>query len=372
MAGWKRALSIVVTALVVGFVGLEINLRIFGGPIQIFNPLNGFHDGDDVLGWRGKKSISRRFHTPEFDVLVRHDTDGFRRPEPPRPTEATQRLLILGDSLAWGWGVEQGQVFSDIMQRALAPDVAVYNRAVNAFSTGQEYLLLRQELAVRDYDQVLLIVSRTDIGDNADDKKHRPAFDLVDGELRTRNQPPPGVLKNPVERFIDDHSYAVNFISWQLAALKRWWQTRQRPRAVTPDPDPVPAAARVQDSPRAGGEPSGARAMPGYGVTERLLREIAATCRSRGVSLHLAYATTYLHRRNHPVEVGFRDLVADIASREGATFIDLNETLEPMYGQGMKPLIPRDGHWSPVGHRAVAEVLLKSGVLRCPGRGNLG
>lgn len=360
MTGRARALSIVVTALVVGFVGLEINLRVFGGPIQIFNPLNGFHDGDPVLGWRGKKDIARRFHTPEFDVLVRHDADGFRAPEPPRPEGASANLLVLGDSLAWGWGVEQGEVFTDHLQRALAPDVAVYNRAVNAFSTGQEYLLLQQELDERDYAGVLLIVSRTDIGDNADDKKHRPAFDLTRGELTTRNQPPPGALKNPVEHFIDDHSYAVNFISWQLAALKRWKQTFEKPREEiprhVPEPHEVPAPPVNDESP-------GARTMPGYGVSARLLTEIVRTCRERGVPLHLAYATTYLQQRHTPVDAGFRDLVAEIAERENTSFVDLNDTLEELYADGVPALIPRDGHWSAAGHQAVADVFLASGVL---------
>lgn len=368
MTGWKRFLSILATALVVGFVGLEVNLRLFGGPIQIFNPLNGFHDGDPVLGWRGKRNIRRRFHTPEFDVLVEHDEEGFRRSAVPRPADPERRLLILGDSLGWGWGVAQGEVFSDHLQRELAPDVAVYNRSVNAYSTGQELLLLRQELAGRDYDDVLLIVSRTDIGDNADDKKHRPAFDLVDGELVTRNQPPPGALKNPLERLIDDHSYAANFLSWQAAAFKRWWQSRQTPRPEIPEPDPTLEHERVAEPPPGRDGPRGARAMPGYPVTERLLLEIAETCREHGAALHLTYATTYLHLRHDPVEVGFRDLVAEVADRTGASFLDLNDTLEELYARDTNALIPRDGHWSAAGHRAVAEVLLRSGSLGSSGR----
>ncbi len=358
MAVLKRVLATILLTLVVGVLGLEINLRLFGGPIQIFNPLNGFHDGDPVLGWRGKKNIERRFHTPEFDVLVRHDEEGFRRPAPPRPPQARRNLLILGDSLGWGWGVAQGEVFSDLLQEALAPQVAVYNRSVNAYSTGQEYLLLEQELAQRSYDDVLLIVSRTDIGDNADDKKHRPAFDLIDGALVPRNQPPPGALKNPIERFIDEHSRASHFLSWQAAALKRWWQTRRTPRAERPDPEPDLPHERIA-LPAPGGEESpGARGMPGYGVTERLLVEIARACRAHGATLHLAYATTYLHLRHGPVEAGFRDLVRDVAEREGATFVDLNDALDASYGRGVPSLIPRDGHWNAAGHRLVAETLL--------------
>ena len=367
MASWKRALSIFATAIVVGFIGLELNLRLLGGPIEIFNPLNGFHDGDPVLGWRGKQEIKRRFHTPEFDVVVEHDEEGFRRPAVPRPNDPERRLLILGDSLGWGWGVAQGALFSDDLQRALAPRVAVYNRSVNGYSTGQELLLLRRELAKRDYDDVLVIVTRTDIGDNADDKKHRPAFDLVDGRLVTRNQPPPGSLKGPIERFIDDHSYALNFISWQAAAWKRWWQRRDAPRPEPAETEPTREPGPVTPPRVAPEAPNAARAMPGYAVTQRLLLEIAETCRDNGVALHFAYATTCLPMCKDPVEAGLRDLIADVANRTGATFVDLNPPLEALCFRGMDALIPRDGHWSIEGHRTVAEVLLQSDSLGSSG-----
>lgn len=367
MKGWKKLLSVVLTALVVGFIGLEFNLRVFGGPIEVFNPLNGFHEGDPVLGWRGKKNITRRFHTPEFDVLIRHDDAGFRAPEPPRPAAAESNLLVLGDSLVWGWGVEQGDLFTDILQTELGPDVAVYNRAVNAYATGQELLLLRRELDTRDYDGVLLVVSATDMGDNADHKKHRPAYDLVDGELVARNQPPPGVLKNSVERFLDDNSYATNFLSWQFAALKRWWQSAQpdepdsEETTETGDTEPP---RDVSSDPEAPSQPgNGARDMPGFAVTERLLVEIIETSRRRGIPVHLMYATTNLHLRHSPFETGFRDLVRQIAAREGASFLDLNEPLEAMWDRNEIPLIPRDGHWSASGHQAVADLILESGVL---------
>lgn len=367
MNGWKKFVSIVVTAIVVGFLGLELNLRVFGGPIQVFNPLNGFHDGDPVLGWRGKQNIARRFHTTEFDVLVRHDDEGFRAPQPARPTAPESNLLVLGDSLVWGWGVEQGELFTDILQTELGPDVAVYNRAVNAYATGQELLLLRRELDTRDYDDVILVVSATDMGDNADDKKHRPAYDLVDGELVPRNQPPPGVLKNPVERFIDDNSHATNFLSWQFAAMKRWWQSTQREEphveetTETDDTETPAAESPGHDAP--GRSVNRARDMPGFDVTQRLLVEIIETCRRRGVAVHLMYATTNLHLRHSPFETGFRDLVQEIATREGVSFLDLNEPLEAMWDLGEVPLIPHDGHWSATGHQAVADLILESGVL---------
>jgi len=41
--------------------------------------------------------------------------DGARRPD------ATEHVLFLGDSFTWGWGVSQGEVFTDLLQRRFAP-----------------------------------------------------------------------------------------------------------------------------------------------------------------------------------------------------------------------------------------------------------
>ena len=365
LARAKPTLIRVAAILLVAFVSLELNLRWFGGPIEIFNPLNGFHDGDPVLGWRGKPNIERRFHNPDFDVLVHNDDLGFRRPLPPRPTEASRHILILGDSLAWGWGVEQGEIFSDVLQRHLSPEIAIYNHAVNAYSTGQEYLLLQEDFARQDYDDVLLVISRTDLGDNADEHKHRPHFDLRDGGLETRNQPPPGALKNPIENFLDDHSYAINFLSWQLAALKRRLAEPQGSDTIQNETSMPPGCADNScDTPPSETALEEVRTQPGWAVTKRLLEEIAASCREHGANLMLAYATEQIDKRSRADEVAFRGLVEQTAKEHGAAFIDLSFHVAQARQSGEVVVFARDRHWNAAGHRAAAEGILNSRLLQ--------
>jgi len=340
LAFWRRVAALVGLGVIVAFVGLEANLRLFGGPIEIFNPLNGFHDGDALLGWRGLPSIQRRFHRDEFDVLVVHDEDGFRLPDPPRPAEAQRNLLVLGDSIVWGWGVEQGEVVTDRLQRELAPDVAVFNRGVNAFSTGQELLLLQEEVQRRRYETIVVVVSRTDLGDNADRKEHRPGFDLEGEALVPRNQPAPSTMKNPVERFIDDHSRAVHFLSWQLAAWKSFWRGPNWVREAFPEEDPE------------------ARTLPGYAVTGRLLREIVSVGAAHGAHVVLAFATTALDTEESCLDAGLRELVQQVARLTSAGFVDLAAPLREAARAGTEVRFPVDEHWNPTGHRLAAEALL--------------
>ena len=50
-------------------------------------------------------------------------------------------------------------MISDHLQRRLPAGVAVYNRGVNGYGTGQEYLLLQREMAEQPYDAVVVLTA---------------------------------------------------------------------------------------------------------------------------------------------------------------------------------------------------------------------
>lgn len=336
MSNLARVSGAVVLALVVAFVALEVNLRLGSGMTEIWNPLRGFHEADEALGWRGKENIRRRFRTDVVDVVVEHDERGFRLPAPARPQNAGRRLLVLGDSLGWGWGVEQGEIFSDRLQEAWGEEVAVFNRSVNAYSTGQEYLLLRQELARESFEDVLVVVSRTDFDENGGGHAYRPFFEIGDGELQVRNQPPPAPLKSDLEDWLDDRSRALQFLSWQAASFSRWLE-------------------KVRPEKEKGQE----ERAPRIGITVRLLAEIARWARLHGARIHFAYATTDVATASTPPERALARVVEEAATEGGGFFVDLNPVLERAQRGGVRTAIPNDGHWSPQGHRIVAETFLE-------------
>jgi hypothetical protein len=163
-------------------LGLEIALRLGRAQPEAAHALYSFYQSDPLLGWIGRPNLRQRFVSREFDVVVEHDASGFRKPEPPAPGEALRQVLVLGDSFTWGSGVAQGELFTDHLQRSLAPEVAITNRGTNGIGTGQQYLLLDRELAQRRYDSVLLQFTANDVKDNVDAKEgRRPCFALEDG-----------------------------------------------------------------------------------------------------------------------------------------------------------------------------------------------
>jgi hypothetical protein len=159
-------------------------------------------------------------------------------------------------------GVSQGQVFTDLLQAALPATVAVYNRGVPGFGTAQEYLLLERELAARVYDAVVLMFYMNDLSDNISGRQdRRPYFELVNGDLRPRNQPDLP-MTSAVGQFLREHSRAYGFVQFELELLKRRFSGEandEREYRTAP-------AVDFHD-------------VPGYAVTARLLGEMQRLAR---------------------------------------------------------------------------------------------
>lgn len=339
-----------VLGVLVVALGLEVTLRVTDAVREVEEPLSGSHQSDAYLGWSGKPNLRLRFRRAEFDALVQHDAEGWRQPEPPRPAAPTSRILVLGDSFTWGWGVSQGQVFTDLLQAALPATVAMYNRGVPGFGTAQEYLLLQRELATRTYDAVVLLFYINDLSDNISARQgRRPYFELVDGELLPRNQPALPVI-NPVKQFLREHSRAYAFVEFRVELLRRRFF-----REANSDREYRTAAAVDFHE------------VPGYAVTARLLGEIQRLAHKHGARFFLVYVPQVSEIEldaPFPYDRSIHAMVDDIARRENIQLIDLSTTFHQHAKAGKQLIYPIDAHWTPAGHRVAAAALLESPIFQ--------
>jgi lysophospholipase L1-like esterase len=348
---------VVIGLLLAGFM-TEVTLRVTDAMPEVESPLSGSHESDAYLGWSGKPNLRMRFRRSEFDALIEHDTEGWRRPKPPRPAVPASRILALGDSFTWGWGVSQGQVFTDLLQSALPESIAVYNRGVPGFGTAQEYLVLQRELATRVYDKVMLMFYLNDLSDNISSKQgRRPYFELVNGGLRPRNRPALP-LSNPVRQFVAEHSRAFAFVQFELEWLKRRF------------------SGEANDKPEYRTSPGiDFHDLPGYAVTARLLGEMHRLARQHGARFFIIYIP---QRSEFELEAAFpyvhsiHAMVDDIARTEGIPLVDLSPSFRQHARAGERLIYAIDAHWTPTGHRVAAAALLGSPIfqaLRNSGRG---
>ena len=123
-------LAILLSLLATAVVGEGV-LRLAGYSPANVNPLKSFHEFDPVLGWRGRKLYTARFKRPDFDVVIAHNAAGFRKQVnlDAKLNQAPHRVFVFGDSFVWGWGVAQGEVFTDRMN-LLLPNYSVHNYGI--------------------------------------------------------------------------------------------------------------------------------------------------------------------------------------------------------------------------------------------------
>jgi hypothetical protein len=349
-----RRVGLIALGALFACIALETFLRVADPIPEVGNPDFNFVRADTYLGWSGQPNVRLRYRRPEFDTLVQHDADGWRQPEPPRPLGAARRMLVLGDSFTWGWGVSQGEVFTDHLQAAF-PSIAIVNRGISGYGTAQEYLVLERELATNRYDTIILMFFINDLADNVDGKNgRRPYFDVVDGRLLPRNQPAVS-LRRPVEEFFKLHSRAYVFLELELGLVKRYFAGEANDeRLYSTEP-----AVDLHD-------------VPGYPATAALLGAVNREARARGARFFLVYIpqrSEFEGDAPFPYVRVIHAMVDAIASREGFPVIDLAAPFRERAHAGASLVYVFDAHWTPAGHRLAADILLASPIFASAGDG---
>ena len=152
---------------------------------------------DAELGWANREGSSARVvgsAVGAYDVAI--NSRGCRGPERDyAKPEGTVRIALLGDSTAWGWGVDGEQAFARLVERALGPDVEVINLAVPGYATDQELLVLESEGRRYEPDIVLLALVHNDLWASRFPEYQgmgKPHFTVAEnGALELANSPVP-------------------------------------------------------------------------------------------------------------------------------------------------------------------------------------
>src|SRR6185369_1239155 len=156
------------------------------------------------------------FVTPQFRTSVRINEKGLRdRSHSYSSQNNSPRVLVLGDSFAWGYGVEESNRFSQLLEKSM--DVEVINAGVSGYSTDQELLWYQNEGTKYETNLVILQLAGNDVGDNTQELVsniyYKPKFALENGKLVLTNNPVPKT--SPRGRFIysiSQHSSLAYFL----------------------------------------------------------------------------------------------------------------------------------------------------------------
>lgn len=339
----KRRGFLVNLALLVTSTGLalllgEVSLQLLGWrPLYVSPERDRFWRYDPLLGWAHEPGQEGIFEARQFRTHVRINQAGLRDREHTydRP-DGVKRILVVGDSFAWGYGVEDADRFSQRLESM--PGVEVINAGVSGYSTDQELLWLTNEGVKYEFDLVILALTGNDLGDNHRDLVntiyYKPRFVNDEGQLTLVGYPVPRTnLPGKLIYHLSQRSALTYFLVQRYFDLLALNASRQQPSPGTSQPGPGVNAA---------GQP--------FELTIALLDEIRGIAES-GQAEFMIVATDRWW--NGPTGTSFPEFIEAL---EAADFPVLD--VEALPGFELEAMvIPGDGHWNSAGHAFVADAL---------------
>lgn len=404
------ALSTIATLALVGLAELAARRalgREFVPGLPMGRTVDATAGHDPDLGWANRPGLRTRIVAPEFECSLTINSHGQRdREHELEPAEGVYRIVLLGDSIAWGWGVDDGQEFATLVEGGFDRPVEVVNLACPGYSTDQELLILERDGWRYEPDLVLLCFVLNDTVGNASLRGlgmpfAKPRFVLgPDGELVLENHPvpepaggdpDPDALPRWAQR-LREHSAL-----WQRLFPADAEAQLAASREATRDPAAAGPTEGSIDGPTDGPErrrrePAGYRAriedaaddlVRPDAVTHRLLGRLAAACAARGVPL-VAFSVAHHHDRylyesefeppdaaRGPAAASYRSHLARRLAEAGAALGFEAFSVDAAMLAGVAKhgdLHVGDGHLNALGNRIVAGRIVAELRARIEGR----
>ncbi|MHB8880871.1 MAG: SGNH/GDSL hydrolase family protein [Thermodesulfovibrionales bacterium] len=166
---FRNSLS-VIYILAASFILFEVSLRL----LERIRPLGltYYYDGSRYLkNFEPDEDFAYR-HRPGYvdsfqGIDIRINSEGFRGPDfDVRQHNGVRRILILGDSVAFGWGVREEATFPALLQQRLrdaAKKVEVISAGVSSWNTRTEFEFLKKRGIFYRPDAIILVIVYNDI-----------------------------------------------------------------------------------------------------------------------------------------------------------------------------------------------------------------
>lgn len=336
--GWRLALlraGLAASGIVALLIALELGLRIVDVRLPTASVLSVYFEHDAVLGWRGAPNAEARFVTSSFDALISHDAEGWRRTAVTSSLDddadsPRQVVWCVGDSMTWGWGVDDGQTYVDQLNRLAGPRTQYRNLGVVGYSAVQEYLLLKQQFERgRKPDQVVVFFCGNDWEENLLSRAEtpRPVVRFHEGAWTIDASPIPKSFTWQIRTWLRRHAYSFTFLNYHY---RRATDRRTKPGQADRNPT---ATAEITVQERE--------------ALKFVYGEIRDLCRSHQVAFCVASDFW------RPPEL------AEVCRELDVPLLCAAAELPPGYdpqavGPEQSVQFVADPHWTPLGHELVA------------------
>ncbi|MBP7216013.1 MAG: SGNH/GDSL hydrolase family protein [Candidatus Omnitrophica bacterium] len=193
-----KNLTLLVATFLIFFLICELALRLSG-----FYPVNSECQPviySSHLGWVLKPDYQCQWDSLEWSVAYQTNALGFRDDHHELGKQTgKKRIVVLGDSMAEGWGVEQDQMWQSLLQDKLGAQYEIINCAVRGYDLIQEYRQFQEVGILYEPDLVIQFLCENDFPDGRLNITpewigYKPRFSLIDDRLVFSQEGPEPVL----------------------------------------------------------------------------------------------------------------------------------------------------------------------------------
>lgn len=304
---------------------------------------------DREIGWVNREGAEGVYRFSPFihPVKVSINPLGFRgKAVPVAKPRGVRRVLFLGDSVAFGYGVREEERFSDMLEGRFLPDgFEVLNLSVLGYGTDQELILFERDGIRYQPDIVVLAFTAGDLSNNMysiSSGSGKPYFKTEGDRLALKNVPVPrgkmfrksGSGRSVAGDFLYGHSHLYRLIFNRL----------------------VTSNVFIQNS------VSEMSSDEGMQTTVRIIEGFAEICRKNGCGL-MALLIPHgdwvaASSRSQGAEVGYFPVLKMQLAEKGINYLDATPALLKYHKSGEDIFLKNDPvHLSVRGNEAVAEAV---------------
>jgi SGNH hydrolase-like domain, acetyltransferase AlgX len=375
----QRILAVLLS-VVLSLAAAEVLLRTFA-PRRTINVLAGVYpamfEDSDYLPYRLRRGYRGRLATDEFDTIIRINSRGYRGDEFAPGADDAFRILVIGDSFTFGWGVEDTETYASRLQQLLLSSGRTSRRVevVNAgfaacYSPDTYYLYMKREGLALDPDLIVVgVYVGNDLDSPAAFENEWVEHDAEGLPLRIRN----------TTSHVVDHMLLPRVVPlrYRIPVLHRlhlfqgiadlWWALKGSGllssfgaattlHAAGPTDDRVPFIYRLTYAERTNSVMNRVTSL--FGGMKRLASEAEVPLVFMIIPEQVQLSANALD--GLPADVGKpQRLLSEFFKREGLDYVDLLPSFAEATAS-QRLYVPKDGHWSVAGHSLGAQRLAEA------------
>ena len=261
--------------------------------------------------------------TGDYDVLVRFNALGFRDPKPVE-SSTPESIFVVGDSFAFGWGVEESDRFSDLLQQRLHLPVFNIGEGSADFDGYGHLVRYAESRGAHIGTLVVTVCMENDLREYGPDEPERTN---VEGLPAFKN-------------VLTDHSALYGLIAAAIHRSPPLERAASRAGLLVPNLAAIAGSDAPEDAVKSSVERLRALASG--------RRAIVLIVPSRAL-----WAGTDAHRRQ---VARTHETFTGLLRQAGLPVVDVRPEFEGT-GNPLGVHFRADGHWTAEGHRIAAEAL---------------